>query len=69
MTETLLRVAGGMAAFTGLYYAISILTDATYRDEFLAAVTAEMRSVFDARTRYLAARSGAGAAEGPEVDR
>lgn len=69
VTETLLRVAGGMAAFTGLYYAISILTDATYRDEFLDAVTAEMRSVFDARTRYLAARSGAGAVERPEVDR
>lgn len=56
LTETLLRVAGGMAAITGLYYAISILTDATYRDEFMAGVTAEMRGVFEARARYLALR-------------
>lgn len=57
LTETLLRVAGGMAAFTGLYYAISILTDSTYRDEFLDAVTVEMRDVFQARARYLTLRS------------
>ncbi|MBB5791365.1 hypothetical protein [Jiangella mangrovi] len=56
LTETLLRVAGGMAAFTGLYYAISILTDSTYRDEFMAGVTHEMRGVFEARTRYLSLR-------------
>ncbi|WP_053207274.1 hypothetical protein [Jiangella muralis] len=56
LSETLLRVAGGMAAFTGLYYAISILTDSTYRDEFMAGVTTEMRGVFEARTQYLALR-------------
>lgn len=56
VSETLLRVAGGMAAFTGLYYAISILTDSTYRDEFMAGVTAEMRGVFEDRARYLALR-------------
>lgn len=59
ITETLLRVAGGMAAFTGLYYAISILTDSTYRDEFMEAVTAEMREIFDARARYLELHPGA----------
>lgn len=56
LTETLLRVAGGMAAFTGLYYAISILTDSTYRDEFMAGVTSEMRGIFAARAEYLALR-------------
>ncbi|TDC49099.1 hypothetical protein E1212_19185 [Jiangella ureilytica] len=56
LTETLLRVAGGMAAITGLYYAISILTDSTYRDEFMAGVTHEMRGVFEARAQYLALR-------------
>jgi hypothetical protein len=56
LTETLLRVAGGMAAITGLYYAISILTDSTYRDEFMAGVTHEMRGVFEDRERYLALR-------------
>lgn len=57
VTETLLRVSGGMAAFTGLYYAISILTDSTYRDEFMEDVTTEMREVFDARARYLELRT------------
>lgn len=56
LTETLLRVAGGMAAITGLYYAISILTDSTYRDEFMAGVTHEMRDVFEARDQYLSLR-------------
>ncbi|PSK98658.1 hypothetical protein CLV30_11940 [Haloactinopolyspora alba] len=69
ITETLLRVAGGMAAFTGLYYAISIWTDATYRDEFLEAVTVEMRGVFEARARYLALRTIPAGDTGPEVDR
>lgn len=68
ITETLLRVAGGMAAITGLYYAISIWTDATYRDEFLDAVTGEMRDVFQARTRYLELRAIPAGDTGPEVD-
>ena len=36
MTVELLKVAAGLAAFTGLYFAIAMLTDSTYRDEFLA---------------------------------
>ncbi|NDL55646.1 hypothetical protein [Phytoactinopolyspora mesophila] len=64
ITEALLRVAGGMAAITGLYYAISILTDATYREEFLEGVTEEMRAVFEARARYLELRAaGCGSSE------
>lgn len=54
ITEALLRVSGGIAAFAGLYYAIAVLTDATYREEFLENVTAEMRQVFRARSEYLA---------------
>jgi hypothetical protein len=56
ITEALLRVAAGMAAITGLYYAISILTDATYREEFLEDVTEEMRGMFETRARYLELR-------------
>ncbi|NED94003.1 hypothetical protein G1H11_01575 [Phytoactinopolyspora alkaliphila] len=63
ITEALLRVAAGMAAITGLYYAISILTDATYREEFLEGVTAEMSEVFEARARYLELRQAAGVAD------
>jgi hypothetical protein len=56
----LLRVAAAIAAFSGLYYAIAVLTDATYREEFLSELTDEMRASFAARVSYLAAlRSGA----------
>ncbi len=57
ITSELLKVAAGLAAFTGLYFAISMLTDSTYRDEFLQEVTAELRSVFAVRADYLRLRS------------
>ncbi|MDX6698241.1 MAG: hypothetical protein QOE65_1638 [Solirubrobacteraceae bacterium] len=62
VSEELLRVAGAIAAFSGLYYAIAVLTDSTYREEFLEEVTGEMRDTFAARARYLALR---GASAGP----
>jgi len=57
ITEALLRVSGGIGAFAGLYYAIAVLTDATYREEFLEELTAEMRETFTARAQYRAARA------------
>jgi hypothetical protein len=56
LTEQLLRVSGGIAAFSGLYYAIAVLTDSTYREEFLEELTVEMRQTFELRAEYLAAR-------------
>ncbi len=53
VTEELLRVSSGIAAFSGLYYAIAVLTDATYREEFLDEITGEMRETFRARAEYL----------------
>jgi len=53
ITEELVRVAAGLAAFSGLYFAIAMLTDSTYREEFLDELTAEMRASFKARTEYL----------------
>jgi hypothetical protein len=53
LSEELLRVAGAIAAFSGLYYAIAVLTDSAYRAEFLEEVTGELRSVFADRVRYL----------------
>lgn len=52
LTSELLRVAGGLAAFSGFYFAIAIFTDSTYRDEFLDELTSEMRSSFAARAEY-----------------
>jgi hypothetical protein len=62
LTTELLEVAGAIAAFTGLYFAISMLTDDVYRREFLEELTGEMRASFRARADYLRLR-GAGAAK------
>lgn len=55
-SHELLRVATAIAALSGLYYAIAVLVDPTYREEFLDEVTGDMRLTFAARTEYLAAR-------------
>jgi hypothetical protein len=53
VTEELLRVSGAIAAFTGLYFAISMLTDEVFRREFVDELTAELRATFRARVEYL----------------
>jgi len=62
VTEELLRVAGAIAMFSGFYYAIAVLTDATYREEFLDELTGEMRDTFRARAEYLRVREATGGA-------
>lgn len=64
LTEELLRVATAIASFSGLYYSIAVLTDSTYREEFLEEVTEEMRETFTARSAYLAERDAELAAAG-----
>jgi hypothetical protein len=59
ITEELLRVSGGIAAFSGLYYAIALLTDSTYREEFLEELTGHMRQTFRDRAEYLKQRAAA----------
>ena len=58
VTEELLRVAGAIAAFSGLYYAIAVLTDQTSRAQFLDRLTRDLRDVVRARNRYLELRAG-----------
>jgi hypothetical protein len=57
VTEALLRVSGAIAAFSGLYYAIAVLTDSTYRQEFRDELTSEMADSFAARAEYLELRA------------
>jgi hypothetical protein len=54
LTVELIRVAAAIASFTGLYFAISMLTDDLYRREFLDRITDEMKQTFARRTEYLA---------------
>jgi hypothetical protein len=67
VTEELLRVSGAIAAFSGLYYAIAMLIDTTYREEFLGEIIREMRATFGARAEYLRLRASLGSAE-PVLD-
>ena len=60
LTSELLRVAAGLGAFSGFYFAIAMLTDDTYRSEFLEELTSEMKSSFIARAEYLKLRKKAG---------
>jgi hypothetical protein len=56
ITEQLLRVSGAIAAFGGVYYAIAVLTDSTYREEFLDDIVGELRETFALRAEYLSLR-------------
>lgn len=53
ISDQLLVVSGAVAVLSGLYYAIAVFTDGTYREEFLGEVTGEMRETFAARAEYL----------------
>jgi len=53
VTSALLRVATGVAGFAGLYYAVTILVDSAYRDQFVDALTEQLRETFARRAEYL----------------
>jgi hypothetical protein len=57
LTSQLLRVAVGLASFSGFYFAIAMFTDSTYREEFLSELTSEMRRSFKDRAEYLRLRA------------
>ncbi|MGC0143486.1 hypothetical protein [Pseudactinotalea sp. Z1732] len=53
ITQTHLRVSVAMAMFTGLYYAVSVLTDSIYREDFISDIATKMTDVNAHRVRYL----------------
>ncbi len=53
LTWELLAVSGFIAAFSALQFAVSLITDATYRDEFFTEAAGEIRSVLAVRALYL----------------
>jgi hypothetical protein len=57
LTSQLIRVAVGLGAFSGFYFAIAMFTDSTYREEFLDELTSEMRRSFKERGEYLRLRA------------
>ncbi|WP_022919295.1 hypothetical protein [Ruania albidiflava] len=52
ISQTLLRVSVALATFTGLYYAISVLTDAVYRSDFVDEMVTKMADVTAHRVIY-----------------
>jgi hypothetical protein len=54
LTTELLVVSAAVAVLSGLYYAIAVFTDGTYREEFLGEITGEMKQTFAERADYLA---------------
>jgi hypothetical protein len=48
-----------LATFTGLYFAIAMLTGDVDRREFLDTLTTEMRDTFRSRAEYLRLRGAA----------
>jgi len=52
ITEPLLRIAGFLGAFSGMYFTVVLATDATYRDEFAEDVRPEVHRLFAARIAY-----------------
>ncbi len=53
LTWELLAVSGFIAAFSALQFAVSLITDTTYRDEFFADAANEIRGVLAVRALYL----------------
>ncbi len=66
LSVELVKVSSALAAFSGLYYAIAVLSDSTYREEFLEDLETSLRETFADRARYLQARSAAGTEAPPE---
>ena len=57
LSVELVKVSSALAAFSGLYYAIAVLTEASYREEFLDDVETSLRATFEDRARYLELRA------------
>ncbi|MDH3539669.1 MAG: hypothetical protein OEP52_06725 [Acidimicrobiia bacterium] len=55
LTEELLRAAGFLAAFSGLYFTVNAATEPTYRKEFFDGLLGEVRQSMAVREAYLAA--------------
>lgn len=53
LTWELLAVSGFIAAFSALQFAVSLITDANYRDEFFADAATDVRNVLAVRALYL----------------
>jgi hypothetical protein len=57
----LVQVSVFLAAFAGLYFAVAVMTDETYKEQFFSAVLDELERAVGVRAGYLALRAADGA--------
>ncbi len=53
ITRELVRTAAGVASFSALYYAVAMVVDSNYRDQFVTGITEQLRQTFAERAEYL----------------
>ncbi|MEP6761667.1 MAG: hypothetical protein ABJA93_09930 [Sporichthyaceae bacterium] len=56
LSEELLHVSIFLAAFSGLYFTVYAVTDATYREQFFTGIIRELETAVGVRAAYLALR-------------
>jgi Ca2+/Na+ antiporter len=56
LSVELVQVSVFLAAFSGLYFTVAVLTDETYKDQFFREVLAELERAVGVRAGYLALR-------------
>ncbi len=56
LTAELLKISAFLATFSGLYFTVVLVADATYRTEFFDEILAELRQTLAVRAVYLHAR-------------
>lgn len=67
LTEELLRIAGFLAVFSGFYFTVAVLTEDTYREEFLDDVVTEVGRALAVRAVYLQVRGAPATTTGIET--
>lgn len=59
LSVELVQVAVFLSAFSGLYFAVAVLTDETYKEQFFSEVLSELERAVGVRAGYLALRAAA----------
>lgn len=60
VSKELAQVSTFLAAFSGLYFTVYAVTDATYRQQFFTSITRELELAVNARVAYRRMRDGVG---------
>ncbi len=68
LSVELVQVSVFLAAFSGLYFAVAVMTDETYREQFFREVLDELERAVGVRAAYLALRDSRTDAAPPSPD-